>query len=154
MNEIIFEKNGKKYMIFEGKILEYHKQVEDFDKDAYEKETEYRVRIFRKQKEQAKQPTNISRKYVYKDQKTGNNIYLDSTQVSQMDINLEEERLKKVKKILKKKDKELREEYEKTHPKNEEEAPEKGLFSFMFIFLAKISAARAVFDRPFKVTIK
>ena len=35
-----------------------------------------------------------------------------------MDINLEEERLKKVKKILKKKDKELREEYEKTHPKN------------------------------------
>ena len=118
MNEIVFEKNGKKYMIFEGKILEYHKQVEDFDKDAYEKETEYRVRIFRKQKEQAKQPTNISRKYVYKDRKTGNNIYLDSTQVSQMDINLEEERLKKVKKILKKKDKELREEYEKTHPKN------------------------------------
>ena len=118
MNEIIFEKNGKKYMIFEGKILEYHKQVEDFDKDAYEKETEYRVRIFRKQKEQAKQPTNISRKYVYKDRKTGNNIYLDSTQVSQMDINLEEERLKKVKKILKKKDKELKEEYEKTHPKN------------------------------------
>ena len=118
MNEIIFEKNGTKYMIFEGKILEYHKQVEDFDKDAYEKETEYRVRIFRKQKEQAKQPTNISRKYVYKDRKTGNNIYLDSTQVSQMDINLEEERLKKVKKILKKKDKELREEYEKTHPKN------------------------------------
>ena len=118
MNEIIFEKNGKKYMIFEGKILEYHKQVEDFDKDAYEKETEYRVRIFRKQKEQPKQPTNISRKYVYKDKKTGNNIYLDSTQVSQMDINLEEERLKKVKKILKKKDKELREEYEKTHPKN------------------------------------
>lgn len=118
MNEIVFEKNGKKYMIFEGKILEYHKQVEDFDKDAYEKETEYRVRIFRKQKEQAKQPTNISRKYVYKDRKTGNNIYLDSTQVSQMDINLEEERLKKVKKILKKKDKELKEEYEKTHPKN------------------------------------
>ena len=115
MENIIFEKNGKKYMIFEGKILEYHKQVEDFDKDAYEKETEYRVRIFRKQKEQ---PTNISRKYVYKDRKTGNNIYLDSTQVSQMDINLEEERLKKVKKILKKKDKELREEYEKTHPKN------------------------------------
>ena len=118
MNEIIFEKNGTKYMIFEGKILEYHKQVEDFDKDAYEKETEYRVRIFRKQKEQANQPTNISRKYVYKDRKTGNNIYLDNTQVSQMDINLEEERLKKVKKILKKKDKELREEYEKTHPKN------------------------------------
>ena len=118
MNEIIFEKNGKKYMIFEGKILEYHKQVEDFDKDAYEKETEYRVRIFRKQKEQAKQPTNISRKYVYKDLKTGNNIYLDNTQVSQMDVKLEEERLKKVKKILKKKDKELREEYEKTHPKN------------------------------------
>ena len=118
MNEIIFEKNGKKYMIFEGKILEYHKQVEDFDKDAYEKETEYRVRIFRKQKEQAKQPVNISRKYVYKDRKTGNNIYLDSTQVSQMDINLEEERLKKVKKILKKKDRELKEEYEKTHPKN------------------------------------
>ena len=118
MNEIIFEKNGTKYMIFEGKILEYHKQVEDFDKDAYEKETEYRVRIFRKQKEQAKQPINISRKYVYKDRKTGNNIYLDSTQVSQMDINLEEERLKKVKKILKKKDKELKEEYEKTHPKN------------------------------------
>ena len=118
MNEIIFEKNGTKYMIFEGKILEYHKQVEDFDKDAYEKETEYRVRIFRKQKEQAKQPVNISRKYVYKDRKTGNNIYLDSTQVSQMDIQLEEERLKKVKKILKKKDKELREEYEKTHPKN------------------------------------
>ena len=118
MNDIVFEKNGKKYMIFEGKILEYHKQVEDFDKDAYEKETEYRVRIFRKQKEQAKQPVNISRKYVYKDRKTGNNIYLDSTQVSQMDINLEEERLKKVKKILKKKDKELREEYEKTHPKN------------------------------------
>ena len=105
-------------MIFEGKILEYHKQVEDFDKDAYEKETEYRVRIFRKQKGQAKQPVNISRKYVYKDRKTGNNIYLDSTQVSQMDIQLEEERLKKVKKILKKKDKELREEYEKTHPKN------------------------------------
>ena len=118
MNEIIFEKNGKKYMIFEGKILEYHKQVEDFDKDAYEKETEYRVRIFRKQKEQPKQPTNISRKYVYKDPKTGCNIYLDNTQVSQMDINLEEERLKIVKKILKKKDKELREEYEKTHPKN------------------------------------
>ena len=118
MNEIVFEKNGKKYMIFEGKILEYHKQVEDFDKDAYEKETEYRVRIFRKQKEQAKQPTNISRKYVYKDRKTGNNIYLDSTQVSQMDIKLEEERLKKVKKILKKKDRELKEEYEKTHPKN------------------------------------
>ena len=118
MNEIIFEKNGTKYMIFEGKILEYHKQVEDFDKDAYEKETEYRVRIFRKQKEQSKQPTNISRKYVYKDRKTGNNIYLDNTQVSQMDINLEEERLKKVKKILKKKDRELREEYEKTHPKN------------------------------------
>ena len=118
MNEIIFEKNGKKYMIFEGKILEYHKQVEDFDKDAYEKETEYRVRIFRKQKEQPKQPVNISRKYVYKDPKTGCNIYLDSTQVSQMDVKLEEERLKKVKKILKKKDKELREEYEKTHPKN------------------------------------
>ena len=117
MNNIVFEKNGKKYMIFEGKILEYHKQVEDFDKDAYEKETEYRVRIFRKQKEQAKQPTNISRKYVYKDRKTGNNIYLDSTQVSQMDINLEEERLKKVKKILKKKDQELKKEYEKTHPK-------------------------------------
>ena len=118
MNEIVFEKNGTKYMIFEGKILEYHKQVEDFDKEAYEKETDYRVRIFRKQKEQVKQPTNISRKYVYKDRKTGNNIYLDNTQVSQMDINLEEERLKKVKKILKKKDKELREEYEKTHPKN------------------------------------
>ena len=118
MENIIFEKNGKKYMIFEGKILEYHKQVEDYDRDAYEKETEYRVRIFRKQKEQPKQPVNISRKYVYKDRKTGNNIYLDSTQVSQMDINLEEERLRKVKKILKKKDKELREEYEKTHPKN------------------------------------
>ena len=119
MNEIVFEKNGTKYMIFEGKILEYHKQVEDFDKDAYEKETEYRVRIYRKQKEQPikTQPTNISRKYVYKDKKTGNNIYLDNTQVSQMDINLEEERLKKVKKILKKKDQELREEYEKTHPK-------------------------------------
>ena len=35
-----------------------------------------------------------------------------------MDINLEEERLKKVKKILKKKDRKLKEEYEKTHPKN------------------------------------
>ena len=115
MNDIIFEKNGTKYMIFEGKILEYHKQVEDFDKDAYEKETEYRVRIFRKQKEQAKQPTNISRKYVYKDPKTGCNIYLDNTQVSQMDVKLEEERLKIVKKILKKKDRELKEEYEKTH---------------------------------------
>lgn len=120
MNEIVFEKNGKKYMIFEGKILEYHKQVEDFDKEAYEKETAYRINMYRKQKEQklVTQPTNISRKYVYKDRKTGNNIYLDNTQVSQMDINLEEERLKKVKKILKKKDKELREEYEKTHPKN------------------------------------
>ncbi len=118
MNEIVFEKNGKKYMIFQGKILEYHKQVEDYDRAAYEKETEYRINMYRKQKEQPKQPTNISRKYVYKDRKTGNNIYLDSTQVSQMDINLEEERLKKVKKILKKKDKELREEYEKTHPKN------------------------------------
>ena len=117
MENIIFEKNGKKYMIFEGKILEYHKQVEDYDREAYEKETEYRVRIFRKQKEQPKQPVNISRKYVYKDPKTGCNIYLDSTQVSQMDINLEEERLKIVKKILKKKDKELKEEYEKTHPK-------------------------------------
>lgn len=118
MNEIVFEKNGKKYMIFEGKILEYHKQVEDFDKEAYEKETAYRINMYRKQKEQSKQPTNISRKYVYKDKKTGNNIYLDNTQVSQMDIKLEEERLKVVKKILKKKDKELREEYEKTHPKN------------------------------------
>ena len=118
MNEIIFEKNGTKYMIFEGKILEYHKQVEDYDRDAYEKETEYRVRIFRKQKEQPKQPVNISRKYVYKDPKTGCNIYLDNTQVSQMDVKLEEERLKIVKKILKKKDRELREEYEKTHQKN------------------------------------
>ena len=120
MNEIVFEKNGTKYMIFEGKILEYHKQVEDFDKEAYEKETAYRINMYRKQKEQklVTQPTNISRKYVYKDRKTGNNIYLDNTQVSQMDINLEEERLKKVKKILKKKDQELREEYEKTHPKN------------------------------------
>ena len=118
MNDIVFEKNGKKYMIFQGKILEYHKQVEDYDRDAYEKETEYRVRIFRKQKEQPKQPVNISRKYVYKDRKTGNNIYLDNTQVSQMDVKLEEERLKIVKKILKKKDKELKEEYEKTHPKN------------------------------------
>lgn len=118
MNEIVFEKNGKKYMIFQGKILEYHKQVEDYDRAAYEKETEYRVKMFRKQKQQQQQPVNISRKYVYKDPKTGNNIYLDSTQVSQMDINLEEERLKLVKKILKKKDKELREEYEKTHPKN------------------------------------
>lgn len=118
MNEIVFEKNGKKYMIFQGKILEYHKQVEDYDRAAYEKETEYRVKMFRKQKQQQQQPVNISRKYVYKDPKTGNNIYLDSTQVSQMDINLEEERLKVVKKILKKKDKELREEYEKTHPKN------------------------------------
>ena len=117
MNELIFEKNGKKYMIFEGKILEYHKQVEDYDRAAYEKETEYRVNMFRKQKQQQQQPVNISRKYVYKDPKTGNNIYLDSTQVSQMDINLEEERLKIVKKILKKKDKELREEYAKTHPK-------------------------------------
>ena len=118
MNEIVFEKNGTKYMIFEGQILEYHKQVEDFDKEAYEKETAYRINMYRKQKEQPKQPTNISRKYVYKDRKTGNNIYLDNTQVSQMDIKLEEERLKVVKKILKKKDKELREEYEKTHPKN------------------------------------
>ena len=120
MNEIIFEKNGTKYMIFQGKIQEYHKQVEDYDREAYEKETEYRCRIYRKQKEQklVTQPTNISRKYVYKDRKTGCNIYLDNTQVSQMDINLEEERLKKVKKILKKKDKELREEYEKTHSKN------------------------------------
>ena len=120
MNEIVFEKNGKKYMIFQGKILEYHKQVEDFDKEAYEKETAYRINMYRKQKEQPikTQPVNISRKYVYKDKKTGNNIYLDNTQVSQMDINLEEERLKKVKKILKKKDQDLREEYEKTHPKN------------------------------------
>ena len=118
MENIIFEKNGKKYMIFEGKILEYHKQVEDYDRDAYEKETEYRVRIFRKQKEQPKQPVNISRKYVYKDPKTGCNIYLDNTQASQMDVKHEEERLKIVKKILKKKDKELKEEYEKTHPKN------------------------------------
>ena len=118
MENIIFEKNGKKYMIFEGKILEYHKQVEDYDREAYEKETEYRVRIFRKQKEQPKQPVNISRKYVCKDPKTGFNIYLDNTQVSQMDVKLEEERLKIVKKILKKKDKELKEEYEKTHPKN------------------------------------
>ena len=120
MNEIIFEKNGTKYMIFQGKILEYHKQVEDFDKEAYEKETAYRINMYRKQKEQPikKQPVNLSRKYVYKDRKTGNNIYLDNTQVSQMDVKLEEERLKKVKKILKKKDKELREEYEKTHPKN------------------------------------
>ena len=120
MNDIIFEKNGIKYMIFQGKILEYHKEVEDFDKDAYEKETAYRINMYRKQKEQklVAQPTNISRKYVYKDRKTGNNIYLDSTQVSQMDIKLEEERLKKVKKILKKKDQELREEYENTHPKN------------------------------------
>lgn len=119
MENIIFEKNGKKYMIFEGKILEYHKQVEDFDREAYEKETEYRVRIYRKQKEQPikKQPVNLSRKYVYKDKKTGCNIYLDNTQVSQMDVKLEEERLKIVKKILKKKDKELKEEYEKTHPK-------------------------------------
>ena len=112
MNEIVFEKNGKKYMIFQGKILEYHKQVEDFDKEAYEKETEYRVKMFRKQKQQQQQPTNISRKYVYKDPKTGCNIYLDNTQVSQMDVKLEEERLKLVKKILNKKDKELREEYE------------------------------------------
>ena len=118
MNEIVFEKNGKKYMIFQGKILEYHKQVEDYDRAAYEKETEYRIKMFRKQKQQHQQPVNISRKYVYKDPKTGCNIYLDSTQVSQMDINLEEEHLKLVKKILKKKDKELREEYEKTHPKN------------------------------------
>ena len=118
MENIIFEKNGKKYMIFEGKILEYHKQVEDYDRDAYEKETEYRVRIFRKQKEQPKQPVNISRKYVYKDPKTGCNIYLDNTQDRKMDVKLEEERLKIVKKILKKKDRELREEYEKTHPKN------------------------------------
>ena len=96
MNEIIFEKNGTKYVIFQGKILEYHKQVEDYDRDAYEKETEYRCRQYQKQ-----QPTNIiSRKYVYKDPKTGCNIYLDNTQVSQMDIKLEEERLKKVRKIL------------------------------------------------------
>ena len=117
MNDIVFEKNGKKYVIFQGKILEYHKQVEDYDRDAYEKETEYRVRIYRKQKEQPikKQPVNLSRKYVYKDPKTGCNIYLDNTQVSQMDVKLEEERLKIVKKILKKKDKELKEEYEKTH---------------------------------------
>lgn len=117
MNDIVFEKNGKRYTIFQGKILEYHKDVEDYDRDAYEKETEYRVRIYRKQKEQKlqKQPVNISRKYVYKDPKTGCNIYLDNTQVSQMDVKLEEERLKIVKKILKKKDKELREEYEKTH---------------------------------------
>ena len=118
MNDIVFEKNGKRYTIFQGKILEYHKQVEDYDRAAYEKETEYRVNMFRKQKQQQQQPVNISRKYVYKDPKTGCNIYLDNTQVSQMDINLEEERLKIVKKILKKKDKELREEYEKTHPKN------------------------------------
>ena len=121
MNDIIFEKNGTKYMIFQGKILEYHKEVEDFDKDAYEKETEYRVRIYRKQKEQASTPQpkapEISRKYAYKDRKTGCNIYLDDTQVSKLDIQLEEERLKKVKKILKKKDQELREEYEKTRPK-------------------------------------
>ena len=32
-----------------------------------------------------------------------------------MDVKLEEERLKIVKKILKKKDRELKEEYEKTH---------------------------------------
>ena len=117
MNDIVFEKNGKKYVIFQGKILEYHKQVEDFDREAYEKETEYRVRIYRKQKEQPikTQPVNLSRKYVYKDPKTGCNIYLDNTQVSQMDVKLEEERLKIVKKILKKKDKELKEEYEKTH---------------------------------------
>lgn len=117
MNDIVFEKNGKKYVIFQGKILEYHKQVEDFDREAYEKETEYRVRIYRKQKEQklVTQPVNLSRKYVYKDPKTGCNIYLDNTQVSQMDVKLEEERLKIVKKILKKKDRELKEEYEKTH---------------------------------------
>ena len=119
MNEIIFEKNGTKYMIFQGKILEYHKQVEDFDKDAYEKETEYRCRIYRKQKEQVSTPQpkapEISRKYVYKDPKTGCNIYLDNTQVSQMDIQLEEERLKFLKKILKKKEKELWEEYKKEH---------------------------------------
>lgn len=115
MNELIFEKNGRKYVIFQGKVLEYHKQVEDYDREAYEKETEYRIRIYRKQKEQ--QPVNLSRKYVYKDPKTGCNIYLDNTQVSKMDIKLEEERLKMVKKILKKKDKELKAEYEKTHPK-------------------------------------
>lgn len=114
MNEIIFEKNGTKYMIFQGKILEYHKEVEDFDKEAYEKETEYRVRIYRQQKQQAtstqpKVPI-ISRKYTYKDRKTGCNIYLDDTQVSKLDIQLEEERIKLVKKILKQKDAELRKE--------------------------------------------
>ena len=120
MENIIFEKNGKRYTIFQGKILEYHKDVEDYDREAYEKETEYRVRIYRKQKEQklVKQPVNISRKYVYKDPKTGCNIYLDNTQVSQSDINQDEERIALVKKILKKKERELREEYELTHPKD------------------------------------
>lgn len=121
MNDIVFEKNGKRYMIFQGKILEYHKDVEDYDRELYEKNVEYRRRIYSKQQQPAKttpQPVNISRKYVYKDRKTGCNIYLDNTQVSQSDINQEEERIALVKKILKKKERELREEYELTHPKD------------------------------------
>lgn len=121
MNDIVFEKNGKRYTIFQGKILEYHKDVEDYDRALYEKNVEYRRRIYSKQQQQAKttpQPVNFSRKYVYKDKKTGCNIYLDNTQVSQSDINQEEERIALVKKILKKKERELREEYELTHPKD------------------------------------
>lgn len=121
MNDIVFEKNGKRYTIFQGKLLEYHKDVEDYDRALYEKNVEYRRRIYSKQQQQVKttpQPVNISRKYVYKDRKTGCNIYLDNTQVSQSDINQEEERIARVKKILKKKERELREEYELTHPKD------------------------------------